>query len=696
MRSGRFAWMALGLVVAASPSLGQERPRKAIPLVDRMPARPEPFRIVDWKVRALGFDRLVFDEGRTGPYLPVVRLVPEPRVVAPPGFALPSYLGDDRDHGEGICALAALMNGTLMGVDRSREGGRNWVAMGREWFNPDPRVRIVGNNPGSGGSGSYWYDLLPGALFAQLATRYPEVPGMRESFRAMADRYRALVEARGGPSADFEQTGYDFARDRPIDNGRWREPDAAAGIAFIEHLAYQTWHDPRHLEAARWCLDALDRRPADRGNPLYEVLLDYAPALAARFNAEHGTDYDVEKLLNWCLSENQGPRATRPGWGVVASRFGAVEAHGLVGQTHPGDRYVFAMNTFHAAGCLAPLVRYDERYAQALGKWLMNVANNARLFYPDGLPADQQSPPRWPEGEPPVIPYEGLREKGRHRGEWLGETTAKGTASGDLRERRPSRRAEVLTPDENDGGLDHVWEFRAPTGITAAGCWLRLESGAKVGAFRLSVRPSESAPWTPAGSFPRDGDRPGEPSPVGLALGSVRDGARFAVRVESARAGESAPPLTVRDLRCEFAAGETPYATGDPLFFAWGAPTDFGVYGGAFVGYLAALVERTDREHVLRFDLRATDFAAGPGLPSYLYYNGDPEDRLVTAEVGPKSQDLYDTVTKRWLAQGAVGRARFRVPAEGAVVLVVVPSDAPIRRDGGRLLAGDLVIDWHP
>ena len=101
---------------------------------------------------------------------------------------------------------------------------------------------------------------------------------------------------------------------QPVFNGRLREPDAAAGIGWIEYMAWRRWHDPSHREAAQRCLDFLQRRGAGEGSPLYEILLYYAPVLAARFNAEEDRRYDVAKLMGWCFSENQQPGVPRRGW----------------------------------------------------------------------------------------------------------------------------------------------------------------------------------------------------------------------------------------------------------------------------------------------------------------------------------------------------------------------------------------------
>jgi hypothetical protein len=64
------------------------------------------------------------------------------------------------------------------------------------------------------------------------------------------------------------------------------------------------------------------------------------------------------------------------------------------------------------AGNMLPLVRYDERFARAIGKWMLCTMNAARLFYPDELPPEQQTCPGWKSDPPNVIAYEGLRRRG--------------------------------------------------------------------------------------------------------------------------------------------------------------------------------------------------------------------------------------------------------------------------------------------
>jgi hypothetical protein len=57
-----------------------------------------------------------------------------------------------------------------------------------------------------------------------------------------------------------------------------------------------------------------------------------------------------------------------------------------------------------------PLVRYDPRYAETIGKWMLNAANAARLFYPNEIPDAHQTLPEKKNLTRNVIAYEGLKK----------------------------------------------------------------------------------------------------------------------------------------------------------------------------------------------------------------------------------------------------------------------------------------------
>ena len=124
-------------------------------------------------------------------------------------------------------------------------------------------------------------------------------------------------------------------------------------------------------------------------NPSYELQLAYGVYVAARMNAELGTNYDIQKLINWCF--DIGPLRN---WGAIVGTWGGYDVHGLIGESIDND-YAFAMNTFEQVGALVPLVRYDDRFARAIGKWVLNAANAARLFYTNYLPDNHQDSEDW-------------------------------------------------------------------------------------------------------------------------------------------------------------------------------------------------------------------------------------------------------------------------------------------------------------
>ena len=229
---------------------------------------------------------------------------------------------------------------------------------------------------------------------------------MGATVKATADRWYDACLAMGGDKGapDFDHTAFCFRTMQPVDNGKWKEPDAAAGIGWLQYMAWLEHKDEKNLQAADWCMQFLHQR---KQNPYYEVLLPYGTLAAARMNAELDRKYDVHKFLNWCF----GISDCRGGWGVIATNWHGYDCHGLLGSIDNRGGYAFAMNTFAQAGALVPLVRYDDRYARAIGKWMLNLANAARLFYPGALPEGHESCAFWKDDPNGLIAYEGLRHE---------------------------------------------------------------------------------------------------------------------------------------------------------------------------------------------------------------------------------------------------------------------------------------------
>ncbi|MEK5418579.1 hypothetical protein [Paenibacillus sp. FSL E2-0201] len=394
--------------------------------VENMPDMPSPYLMRDWKQVSIRYDGLVFDEHRQGDFFPLIWRDLTGHNGVPETFGLPSYLGMKRggDRHEAVNTAAAVLGATLTGLDK-RTGGADRVVMLEAYFNTDNGEHLFLNRTDLRSGRTFWYEIYPHILLYSLAYYYPGAGKLDDIMLETADQWlsacRALKDESGLP--DFNHLAFSFETMQPVDNGRWKEPEGAAGVAWLQLMAYIRWGGQERLEAAEECLLSLEQRGE---NPFYEILLPYGAYAAARMNAQHGRSFDMKMLVNWCFD---GDSACRPGWGIVAERWGDYDCHGLCGSlTDWGQRwdavkenagadydpersgYAFAANTFSLAAALVPLVRYDSRFAHDIGKWMLNAANAARLFYPTFLPGKQQSCSFYIPDEDDVIAYEGLRK----------------------------------------------------------------------------------------------------------------------------------------------------------------------------------------------------------------------------------------------------------------------------------------------
>jgi hypothetical protein len=110
-------------------------------------------------------------------------------------------------------------------------------------------------------------------------------------------------------------------------------------------------------------------------------------------------------MLGWSFD---GTAVCREGWGILAGNWNGMDISGIVGSTVDHGGYGFLMNTYDAAIPLIPLVRYDQSYARAIGKWMLNAANAAKLFYPQYMPENHQTLFAEASATKEVIGYEGI------------------------------------------------------------------------------------------------------------------------------------------------------------------------------------------------------------------------------------------------------------------------------------------------
>ncbi|MEJ2634013.1 MAG: T9SS type A sorting domain-containing protein [Calditrichia bacterium] len=366
-----------------------------IPRIDLMPDMPDSNRYImrDWRRVALDYDSLVFDLNRTGDYLPLIWLNYHP--VNYPGhnsFGLHTVVGTNAlESSEAINVLPAVISASLAGIDKSIQNGYNWVLMCEEYFNKANGAGVYLNHPTGSNWDDWWYDTMPNLFFYQLYSLYPNIGDFAAQFISVADRWESALRKMNGSTTPWavpymNYRAFDLMKMTPLAADP-REPEAAGALGWMLYNAFAETGNPEYRIGAEWCLEFLSNWST---NPSYELQLPYGACAAARMNAELGTAYNVEKLVNWCFTTSGNVRD----WGAIVGNWGGYDCSGLIGEVSSND-YAFIMNTFEQAGALVPMVRYDERFAAAIGKWMLNAAAAARLFYTNYLPDVNQDSEEW-------------------------------------------------------------------------------------------------------------------------------------------------------------------------------------------------------------------------------------------------------------------------------------------------------------
>lgn len=407
------------------------RGQKVVPRIARYSSEmPEDYGLYDYEAAALAYDELLFGKQPEGAFFPLRWQDDTNRTF---GFA--AYVGDGRTGRDGsqeaVAVISSVLSATLLGVDKSSQDGVNYVALLHPFFSEDEG--IVLNNPGgSSRDASMWYLLYPAILFVQVSEHYPQESQIRADALATVESwYQAYLVMK--ETGTFDYTGFDFSQMQPYRNDIWKEPDCAAGIAVLMQAGFELTGNAEYEAAVADCLDWLTEY---EGSPLYEVLLYFAPSLAARLNAREGRNYDIDRLLGDVLNGGSIPRG---GWGSISGKWGDYSVNGLIGSTTDGGGYAFSMNTFAGGYALANLVKYDTRYAQALGIWYLNAASAARYFFPGETAPEKQSATgnkaamEFIEKAGGSVPYEGIRKSSNSQTPWVGgDPTVYGWAETDL------------------------------------------------------------------------------------------------------------------------------------------------------------------------------------------------------------------------------------------------------------------------
>jgi len=685
----------IGSLVFLSCSHAGITPQINIPRIDRMPDFPQPYHMRDWNKVAKDFDEFLFDAKKKGDFLPLIRFESLPDSPDKNIFIIPSFVGINRTTTEGITCFGALGSALMVGIDKTRQGGRNYLEIFTNYFSNDQKLYL---NDINGRTGiSFWYEIFPSVLFYRIYHFCPDSEVMRKQFYLTADQWQKACVAMGGRTdpwqvPNFDYTAFDFSTMKPVDNTVWKEADAAAAAAWIEYMAYVKSEDneskSKYLNAARWGMDYLQQ---SQTNPFYEVLMPLGAYLAARMNAEIGTDYDVEKFINWCFDGSNWRK-----WGATMGKWGNLDCAGLIGSVADNNNmYGFTMNTFDIAASMVPLVRYDERFAKAIGRWMLNAANSARLFYPNALDDDQQTDREWAAKNNPqsCIAYEGLRQRYLEIDRVIADLeTAKGKiTSGDYTAAIGTNKIYECIEENDQDELEHIWKVRLSKTdrhiLNFVGKTDNLGDGES---FQFSYSLQITGQYKPLFEFNSETDshRAAEIRTEAETIYlKVADTKKVAPSCKSDR-------IYIDDIWIESLSNKAPYAAGDAKKGGWGK-TNLGMYGSVYVGIFGGIIKKTNIEGILQLDCLATDFYHSPAYPTYLYYNPFPKEQKVIVELGTEVKDIYESISNKFISTGATGKTFIDLKPKSAAVIVICPANGEVNYTGKKTMVNDRLIDYQ-
>ena len=337
-----------------------------------MPPLPRQ-RPLDWQARAQAFDRFVMDPDNKV----WLRRADGSRYIA-------SALGETGDGG--LTTFGPVVLGKILRGDAVDDLLPSLAA----YFHAGPGIFL---DSAQSETCEYWYLANVNALAdAIVRARFASDPLWRDRVRRSADRLIALAQQI---RYDFNDQGYRFNTGDPFTNKDiYRQPDAIGGYAYIMLFAHELLGDEKYrAEAAK----GLKLYQGFATNPWYEIPSGALACLAGARLSLTDNEIDVERILDFALAIDGRPMQT--------GSWGGLEVDGLMAgfRTEPeGEAY--SMESLMTLPYLLPVVRYRPEFAARIGRYVLNVAANMRLFYSDCLPRENQSRPDLTA----AIPYERL------------------------------------------------------------------------------------------------------------------------------------------------------------------------------------------------------------------------------------------------------------------------------------------------
>lgn len=142
--------------------------------------------------------------------------------------------------------------------------------------------------------------------------------------------------------------------------------------------------------------------------------------------------------------------------------------------------------------------------------------------------------------------------------------------------------------------------------------------------------------------------------------------------------------------------GVHPVAIGDGPKWDKNNPKEsmFSLYSTAPVGVFGAMVEKTNVEGILKLDCNVTDFYAEKCYPAFLLYNPYNEAKKVIYSTVEHGTDLFDIISKTYLAKSINGSTEIEIPADRSCLVVELPSGAKVERKDDQLWVNGKIISY--
>jgi hypothetical protein len=139
-----------------------------------------------------------------------------------------------------------------------------------------------------------------------------------------------------------------------------------------------------------------------------------------------------------------------------------------------------------------------------------------------------------------------------------------------------------------------------------------------------------------------------------------------------------------------------PVALGDGPYWNPKNPKEsmFSLYSTSPVGIMGAIVDTTDVKMILRLNCNTTDFYSVKKYPVYLYYNPYKEVKRITYHSSISQSDIFDVISKKYVAKSVSTDTKIEIPADQACLLVELPAGTKIEKKSNLLVANGVTISY--